>query len=52
VTKGEAWQLTRLDGEEFLIHDERFYIRDVAQVLWALTSILKEGVAQATGVAA
>lgn len=52
VTTGEAWQLTKLDGQEFLIHDERFYIRDVAQVLWALTSILKDGVAQVTGVAA
>jgi hypothetical protein len=52
VTTGEAWQLTKLQHEEFIVHDERYYIKNLDQVLWMLTSVLKEGIAEAMGAAA
>ena len=47
VTTGETWQLTKLQDQEFTVHDERYYIKDLDQVLWMLTTILKEGMAEA-----
>ena len=52
VTTGEAWQLTKLHKDEFIVHDERYYIKNLDQVLWMLTTVLKEGIAEAVKAAA
>jgi len=52
VTTGETWQLTKLEDNEFIVHGERFYIKNLDQVLWMLTTVLKEGIAEAVAAAA
>jgi len=47
ATTGEAWQLLRMEDTEVLVHNDRFYIKNLDQVLWALTSVLGTGVALA-----
>ena len=47
-----TWQLLKLQADELILHNENFYIHEVEQILWVLTEVLKQGIAEASGFAA
>ncbi len=42
VTTGESWQFLKLDGNDCLIHPERYPIQELGKVLWLLVECVRE----------
>jgi hypothetical protein len=41
VTTGEAWQFLKLQENNVIIDDRRYYINELGKILWALSEIIK-----------
>lgn len=42
VTTGEFWQFVKLAGEDFIIHPQRYSIKELASILWLLVQCLRD----------